>query len=202
RQDRLDLIDMAEFGLSVRQFIRNKVDEQNRKVLLNFDLESGKLLIPTHVLQAIMEGLIRNAIEATPDGNRVDVIGRLKGDRYFLKVKDTGVGIPDKDKEFIFEGFYPVQDTENYSSRRPYSFNAGGKGIDLLRIRMFSELYGFRLSFSSKRCPHLMEQGVESPDVVESCANCKKTSECGENGGSEFVVDFPLADIDHEPNRD
>ncbi len=195
RHDRLDLIDIQKFGLSMGKLIQEKADEQMRKVSLNFDMESGKLLIPTHVLQAIMEGLVRNAIEATPDGGWVDVTGRTRGGRYLLKVKDTGVGIPDKDKELIFEGFYPVQDTENYASRRPYSFNAGGKGIDLLRIKMFSELYGFRLSFSSKRCPYLMEQGVESSDVVESCSNCRNSSDCPENGGSEFVVDFALAGI-------
>jgi signal transduction histidine kinase len=197
RHDRLDLIDMGAFGLSVGQFIRNKADEQKRKVSLDFDMEPGKLLIPTHVLQAIMEGLIRNAIEATPDGGKVTVTGQAKGDRYILKVKDPGVGIPDKDKELIFEGFYPVQDTENYSSRRPYSFNAGGKGIDLLRIRMFSELYGFRLSFSSKRCPYLMEHGVESSDVAESCSNCENYADCPENGGSEFIVDFALTDANN-----
>ncbi|MGO8878651.1 MAG: GAF domain-containing protein [Desulfomonilaceae bacterium] len=197
RHDRLDLIDMGEFGLSIGQFTRNRADEQKRKVSLDFHLEPGKLLIPTHVLQAIMEGLIRNAIEATPDGGKVTVTGQVKGDRYLLKVKDTGVGIPDKDKELIFEGFYPVQDTENYSSRRPYSFNAGGKGIDLLRIRMFSELYGFRLSFSSKRCPYLMEHGVEPSDVAESCSNCENYADCPENGGSEFIVDFALTDANN-----
>lgn len=197
RHDRLDLIDVEAFGRSIGQFIRNKADEQKRKVSLDFDMAPGKLLIPTHVLQAIMEGLIRNAIEATPDGGKVTVTGQAKGDRYILKVKDTGVGIPDKDKELIFEGFYPVQDTENYSSRRPYSFNAGGKGIDLLRIRMFSELYGFRLSFSSKRCPYLMEHGVESSDVAESCSNCDNYADCPENGGSEFIVDFVLTDANN-----
>ena len=197
RHDRLDLIDMKEFGLSIDHFIRNKTDEQKRNISLDFDMEPGKLLIPTHVLQAIMEGLIRNSIEATPDGGNVTVTGRARGGRYLLRVKDTGVGIPDKDKELIFEGFYPVQDTDNYSSRRPYSFNAGGKGIDLLRIRMFSELYGFRLSFSSKRCPYLMEHGVESSDVVESCSNCENYADCPENGGSEFVVDFALTDTNN-----
>ena len=50
-----------------------------------------------------------------------------------------------------------VQDTEDYSTGRPYSFNAGGKGVDLLRIRMFSEIYGFKLTFTSKRCPRLVD---------------------------------------------
>lgn len=193
RHDRLDLIDMKQFGASLGQYVLAKAKEQNRNVKVTFDLESANLLIPTHVLQAIMEGLIRNAIEATPDGGQVNVKGAAKGGRYLLSVKDNGVGIPDKDKELIFEGFYPVQDTENYSSRRPYSFNAGGKGIDLLRIRMFSELYGFRLSFSTNRCRFLAEDGVETSDVAETCSNCKHKSTCPETGGSEFIVDFALA---------
>ncbi len=173
----------------------SKADHEGRKVSLDFDLENhAELLIPGHVLQAIMEGLIRNAIEATPDHGTVSVTGRMKGNRYVFTVKDTGIGIPDKDKELIFEGFYPVQETESYSSRRPYSFNAGGKGIDLLRIRMFSELYGFKLSFKSQRCPLLAAAETNSPEDVEYCDHCKSIEDCANNGGSEFVVDFPLAD--------
>jgi signal transduction histidine kinase len=161
---------------------------------LEFDLKDGELLIPGHVLRAIMEGLIKNAIEATPDMGSVYVTGFTRGDRYILTVKDTGIGIPEKDKELIFEGFYPVQDTENYSSGRPYSFNAGGKGIDLLRIRMFSELYGFKLSFTTQRCPFLKELDEGMPGNVELCVNCGTIEDCAKNGGSEFTVDFPLAD--------
>lgn len=105
-----------------------------------------------------------------------------------------GSPITEKDKELIFEGFYPVQDTEDYSSGRPYSFNAGGKGIDLLRIRMFSELYRFKLSFKSERCKHLTNSEETFPGNVDHCEHCKTRKDCANSGGSEFVVDFPLAD--------
>ena len=36
--------------------------------------------------------------------------------------------------EFISEGFFTTQDTMAYSSKKPFDFNAGGKGADLLRI--------------------------------------------------------------------
>jgi signal transduction histidine kinase len=182
------------FGAEVYEFVKSRAEHEYRKIALTFDLEQADLFIPSHVLQAIMEGLVRNAIEAVPDGGTVTVTGRASGDRYIFKVKDTGVGIPDKDKERIFEGFYPVQDTEDYASRRPYSFNAGGKGIDLLRIRMFAELYGFRVSFVSQRCPRLVAAEKEGHGVVETCMQCKASGECPNSGGSEFVIDFPLAD--------
>jgi hypothetical protein len=37
----------------------------------------------------------------------------------------------------IFGGFFHTQETELYSSKRPYEFNAGGSGSDLLRTRVF-----------------------------------------------------------------
>ena len=199
RQDELERINIREFGRPLFDYIRSKADQEKRDVKLDFELQDGELLIPGHVLHAVMEGLIRNAIEATPDKGLVKVNGRVKGNRYVLTVTDTGIGIPDKDKELIFGGFYPVQDTENYASKRPYSFNAGGKGIDLLRIRMFSELYGFNLTFNSERCPHLISREDQSPVDEEYCRQCRFSADCSHSGGSEFVVGFPLADEKSSP---
>jgi len=192
RKDEPEEIEMKDFSESLFQYIKSKADEQNRKVKLEFDMDPGELLIPRHVLHAVTEGIIRNAIEATPDNGLVRVTGKVKNHSYVFTVTDTGIGIPDKDKELIFEGFYPVQDTDNYSSRRPYSFNAGGKGIDLLRIRMFSELYGFKLSFKSQRCPYLVEESLNLPGDIANCPHCKSPHDCLVKGGSEFVVVFPL----------
>lgn len=197
RHDKLDLIEIDSFSHSVETLVKEKANAENRRVDVSFEMEKGSILIPTHVLQAIEEGLIRNAIEATPDGGKVFVTGNVRGNRYIFKVKDTGIGIPDKDQEFIFQGFYPVQDTEAYSSGRPYSFNAGGKGIDLLRIRMFSELYGFRLYFISKRCPHLIDGAMVPPGNIETCEHCRTWQECAEKGGSEFMVEFQLANSEN-----
>jgi GAF domain-containing protein len=193
RRDEPERIKIKEFGRTMFDFVEKQATEQSRSVELVFDMENdSEVLIPGHVLKAIMVGLMRNAVEATPDRGLVTVIGRAQGGRYLYKVKDTGIGIPEKDKELIMEGFYAVQETDDYSSGRPYSFNAGGKGIDLLRIRMFSELYGFKLSFTSRRCSYL--KGADSlPGDASGCPSCKSIRDCHENGGSEFVVDFKLA---------
>ena len=183
RKDTPERINAREFGDEVLSTIREKVREAKRDIDLQFDLEpDAELLIPPHILQAVMEGLIRNGIEATPDHGSVTVTGRIKGDRYLIVVKDTGVGIPEKERELIFQGFYPVQETDDYSSGRPYSFNAGGKGIDLLRIRMFSEVYAFRLVFTSKRCPKLEELSQETRGEASRCERCESSERCAEFG--------------------
>jgi len=196
RRDELERIKIKEFGRKVLGQVRAKAKQVGRTLTLKFFLRgnTAELLIPSHVLQAVIEGLAKNAIEATPDHGSVRVTGVVRGDRYVLKVKDTGIGIPDKDKELIFQGFYPVQDMDTYATRQPYAFNAGGKGIDLLRIRMWSELYGFNLSFTSHRCPQIAVAGEAWSGDQDFCERCEAQEQCAGTGGSEFVVDFPLTD--------
>ncbi len=187
--DEPEPVEIKEFAENIMISIRNKAENQDRLVELECTLENHTIiLIPKHVLEAIIEGLVRNAIEATPDHGRVTVSGRRVGKNYVFSVTDTGMGIPETDKQFILDGFYHVQDTEDYSTGRPYSFNAGGKGVDLLRIRMFSEIYGFKLTFTSKRCPRL----VDAAERQDACPACETPAECRESGGSEFAVIFPV----------
>jgi len=196
-KDEPELINVKEYTEALLPGIRDKAVQRERLVDLVCELENGaQVLLPTHVLDAAVEGLVRNAIEATPDHGKVTVSGRKVGTGYVLRVKDTGIGIPEKDKFFIFEGFYHVQETDDYSSGRQYSFNAGGKGVDLLRIRMFSEMYGFKLSFTSKRCPHLELPGSPMPGDASQCPHCATPEDCAKSGGTEFVLEFPLADKD------
>ena len=194
RHDEPERLNIKEFSEPIFDHIRSMAEHENREVKLEIDLaNTAEIFIPGHVLRAVIEGLVRNAIEATPDGGLVRATGRTRGDRYIFAVKDTGIGIPEKDQERVLEGFYSVRDTDSYSSGRPYSFGAGGKGIDLLRMRMFSELYGFKISFTSRQCKYLASGATDHPGNVALCPYCQSLEESANGGGSEFVVDFPLA---------
>ena len=58
-----------------------------------------------HALRMLLRNLADNAIRYTPDGGRVDVsVGQL-GTPY-LRVSDTGPGIPAEDRERVFERFF------------------------------------------------------------------------------------------------
>ena len=103
RRDELERVNVKKFGAEVHEYVTSQAENEHRKIDLLFNLEEAELLIPSHVLHAVMEGLVRNAIEAVPDGGTVDVSGHVSGDRYILKVKDTGVGIPEKDRELMIK---------------------------------------------------------------------------------------------------
>lgn len=57
----------------------------------------------------VVMNLLSNAFKYTPDGGRVTVImERIEGEKEMMEIKvsDTGIGIPDADKEHVFERFY------------------------------------------------------------------------------------------------
>jgi signal transduction histidine kinase len=147
--------------------------------------------IPIETLDKVLKGLIRNAIENTPDEGRIEVRAVSKGDHVEMSVKDYGVGITKQDQARIFEGFYHTQDTMSYSSKKPFEFNAGGRGADLLRMKIFSERYNFRLTMSSARCKFIAGGDNTCPGRISECAFCKSQEDCYNSGGTTFEVLFP-----------
>jgi signal transduction histidine kinase len=193
RKEKWGRIDIGEFGESVLEYARHEMAQQGRRLNLSFDFENGsEVLIPDLVLHSTIEGIVRNAVEATPDNGVVSVRGRSNGDYYVFTVEDSGIGIPEEDWGLMFEGFYQVQETDDYTSGRPYGFYAGGKGMDLFRIKMFSRIYGFGLYFKSRRCRHLAESLRQCPGNVDRCPYCTSVQDCIDSGGTVFEVDLPL----------
>jgi len=193
RKEQWGRIDIGEFGESVLEYARDEMAQQGRRLNLSSDFENGsEVLIPDLVLHSTMEGIVRNAVEATPDNSVVSVRGRSNGDYYVFTVEDSGIGIPEEDWGLVFDGFYQVQETDDYTSGRPYGFYAGGKGMDLFRIKMFSRIYGFGLYFQSRRCRHLAESLRQCPGNVDRCPHCTSVQDCIDSGGTVFEVELPL----------
>jgi len=78
-----------------------------------------------------------------------------------------------------------------YSSRKPFDFNAGGSGSDLLRIQVFSERFGFKVTFESARCQFIPEDADICSGRITLCDHVQNESECLASGGSTFCLLFP-----------
>ena len=134
--------------------------------------------IPREALQKSFDGLLKNAIENTPDEGRVEILVEKKGTGSLLEVRDFGVGITPENQIRIFEGFFTTRATMDYSSKKPYDFNAGGKGADLLRMKIFSERYGFKIELKSLRCPSLPQDSDVCPGRISACPTCQSGAGC------------------------
>jgi signal transduction histidine kinase len=144
------------------------------------------------ILEEVMEGLLKNAIENTPDGGTVRILMERGEHEVLLQVQDSGVGITDENQRHIFEGLFPTQETELYSSKRPYDFNAGGKGLNLFRMRIYGQRFGFGLSVNSRRCIHLPTDRDLCWGKISACPHCQRAEDCLASGGSTFSVSLPV----------
>lgn len=98
------------------------------------------MLFDEDKVEKIITNLLSNAFNFTPENGRVDVSLTLlpakEGtvDLLEVKIADTGIGIDDSDKEFIFERFYQIQSKENNKN--------SGSGIGLHLVKEFVILHG------------------------------------------------------------
>jgi PAS domain S-box-containing protein len=172
--------------------LRPSFSHRQVEILTQID-PAPSIFIPQEVLQKVIDGLIKNAVENTPDEGRIEIAVQPKGEGALLLVHDYGVGIPEEAQKRIFEGFFHTQDTMAYSSKRPFDFNAGGKGADLLRMKIFSERYHFQIDMASARCKVLLKDTDVCPGRISECPFCSRTESCHQSGGTVFSLYFPPA---------
>jgi len=92
-------------------------------------------------LRWAIDNLLDNAMNYTPEHGSIQLI--MKKDRKFvyLQVADSGVGIANGDKPFIFERFFRATNEINYSER--------GIGLGLYITKEILELHGGQITMES-----------------------------------------------------
>ncbi len=91
----------------------------------------------------VLANLVDNAVKYTEKGGSVDVSARVSGGGLTVEVKDTGVGIPEKDLPRVFERFYRVE--------KARTREAGGTGLGLAIVKHLVEAQGGRVSVESRQ---------------------------------------------------
>jgi signal transduction histidine kinase len=93
-----------------------------------------------------LTNLLNNAIKFTPSGGRISLTYERKPTAVWIRVKDTGVGIPQDQLERIFEEFHQVED---HMTRRH-----GGMGLGLSIAKGLIEAHGGRIWAESEGPGH------------------------------------------------
>ncbi|HEX2968605.1 MAG TPA: PAS domain-containing sensor histidine kinase [Bacteroidales bacterium] len=111
-------------------------------IVLDCTIPEQQLVLKTDSfkLSQVMNNLVSNALKFTVSG-RVEY-GILKKDSFVeFYVRDTGIGIPDEHKQFVFNKFYQV---ESGSTRR-----FAGIGLGLSIAKAYVEMLGGKIGFNS-----------------------------------------------------
>jgi signal transduction histidine kinase len=110
--------------------------------ITNSELPDGtKLNIDIEKMISVLNNLIQNSIKFTKQDGKIELNLYEKDGRYFIKVKDNGVGIAEAQKETIFNAF---------SDSSQGTKNEIGSGLGLWIVKVFTTLHDGEISFESK----------------------------------------------------
>ncbi len=163
----------------------------HRRLRLNRKLEPvAAIRMPVSILHKVVEGLIKNAVEYTPDNGVVDVGVYTGPTGPVLRVTDTGCGMTAENRRLFDDNYFIGYEPLHYASRQPFDFMAGGKGLDLLRMKIFAERFQFELHIDSTPCDYLAgrQTGQQGTAPIESV--CRDGRYCGRNSGTTVTVSF------------
>ncbi len=85
-------------------------------------------------IEQVLTNLIDNALKFNKENGTIDISISRRDGRVRVEVRDSGIGIPDKDLPRIFERFYRVD--------KARSRDMGGTGLGLSIVKHIVELHG------------------------------------------------------------
>lgn len=144
------IIDLNEMEFNLNSVVKDtfetlKVSAQLKEVDLSYsvDLKDDKSIIYTDKgkLSQILINLINNALKFTKAGGYVKFGYRVKSNKILFFVKDSGIGIAQKDQAIIFERFRQIE-----HKGKVY----GGTGIGLSIVKAFINKMGGKIWLESK----------------------------------------------------
>ncbi|MEW5909273.1 MAG: HAMP domain-containing sensor histidine kinase, partial [Thermodesulfobacteriota bacterium] len=198
RESVSETLHLDRFVRDLIKTLRPKFSHRKCRLIQRYE-SVPPIRIPPDVLTKTVEGLLRNAVENTPDESRIEITVRNKKKGPELVVKDYGVGMTAEKLRLVFQNHFVTYNTPQYSTRRPYDFNAGGKGFDLLRMKIFSERYHFTISAASHRCAFIPLDTDLCPGKITDCHHCRRVKECIDSGGTTITVQFTEKNDDSTP---
>ena len=82
---------------------------KDKKINISFDNQGEDLPLikfDRNKMSMALQNIMSNAVDYTPDGGIIDVILKKEDNQVILEIKDSGIGIPEGDKEHLFDKFY------------------------------------------------------------------------------------------------
>ncbi len=117
----------------------DRLAEQARRAQIEMHMDVDEDLPPVLAdqprLEQVFVNLIHNAIKFTPEGGMIKLSAKKRKNSVRFSIRDSGIGIPEKDLPRIFERFY----------KSDQSRASGGTGLGLAIARHLVEGHGGRI---------------------------------------------------------
>jgi len=112
-----------------------QAEDSQIEIVRYLDADLPSIQLNAETLQAALVNLVKNAIEAMPDGGQLTARTRITRQGVALDLIDTGVGMDERTAMKMFDAFYTTK--------------SGGSGLGLPTARRIIEAHGGRISVHS-----------------------------------------------------
>ncbi len=137
----LESVDLS--GVFNESITRAKAIAMTSKMKIDYQENPNlpKVIAEKDKITDVIDNLISNALKYNRKNGTVTISSSIKKDKVTISVRDTGYGIPEKDKEKIFK---------KYSRLKGKSVKKRGTGLGLYAAKMLVEKMGGSINFVSK----------------------------------------------------
>ncbi len=152
--------------------LAQRLEEKEIKVDLQFERENCYVHADRDSIKRVVTNLLDNAVKFTNFGGEISVSVFLKQQEVVVKVRNTGDGIPEGQRQMIFERLYKVDQSR--------SSNREGTGIGLYLVKSILRSHGKHIQVNSVEGEYA--EFVFSLDKGKSPAKREEHLQQGEEG--------------------
>lgn len=134
---------MEETLKSVHAAMILDAESRGHELTLTLDGPLPDMIGDRERLEQVIINILANAVKYTPSGGHIVLFGQMRDPRHLLiRVKDDGMGVPEKDIPRLFERFYRVE--------KARSRDKGGSGLGLAIAKDMVEAHHGTIRLESK----------------------------------------------------
>ena len=113
---------------------------KDSKIKFNCNLIELEVKLDVRLLRSIIVNLLANAVKYSPRSAEINLSLQAKGDRLIIAILDRGIGIPQQDKNRVFEPFHRGKNVSNIP----------GTGLGLYIVKKFVKILGGEIEIISQ----------------------------------------------------
>jgi signal transduction histidine kinase len=129
-----EVFNLSELLLDVAQKFQLKAKEKGIDLATHVSPDLPFVNADIGLIERVLENLIENAINYTPEGGSVSLNLTLEDQNISIQISDTGYGIPEGELPYIFNRFYQLDQSRKNES--------GHSGLGLAITKKILELHG------------------------------------------------------------
>lgn len=131
-------VDLAELIAEVGELYEPFAEEKKLALTVHADMQAS-IQGDRDLLFEAVANLVDNAVKYTPEDGRIDVTLASEDGHTVIRVRDTGPGIAENERELLAQRFY----------RSDRSRHTKGLGLGLTLVAAIVKLHGFRFEIKS-----------------------------------------------------